>query len=90
MHAAAKSSSPTDGTGNTALMSAASRQGSEEIMKLDGDQFERQKAYETALYYLDLLYSKGLISKSEHLRETAYIERKYRPMIVHIPLQNKE
>ena len=59
-------------------------------MKLDGDQFERQKAYETALYYLDLLYSKGMISKSEHLRETAYIEKKYNPMIVHIPLLNKE
>lgn len=53
-------------------------------MKLDGDQFERQKAYETALYYLNLLHSKGMISKSEHLREQAYIEKKYRPMIVHI------
>ena len=54
-------------------------------MKLDGDQFERQKAYETALYYLDLLYSKGMISKSEHLRETAYIEKKDRPISVHGP-----
>ena len=71
-------------------MSATSRQGSEETMKFDGDQFERQKAYETALYYLDILHSKGLISKSEHLRETAYIEKKYKPMIVHIPLLNKE
>ena len=44
-------------------------------MKLDGDQFERPRAYETALYYLDLLYSKDLISKSEHLREQAYIEK---------------
>ena len=59
-------------------------------MKLEGDQFERQKAYETALYYLDLLYSKGLISKSEHLREQACIEKKYKPIIVHIPLLNKE
>ena len=71
-------------------MSATSRQGSEETMKFDGDQFERQKAYETALYYLDLLYSKGMISKSEHLREMAYIEKKYKPIIVHIPLLNKE
>ena len=59
-------------------------------MKLDGDQFERQKGYETALYYLDLLHSKGLITKAEHLREMAYIERKYTPIIVHIPLLNKE
>ena len=59
-------------------------------MKLDGDQFERQKAYETALYYLNTLYSQGLISKSEHIREMAYIEKKYKPIIVHIPLLNKE
>lgn len=59
-------------------------------MKLDGDQFERQKAYETALYYLNTLYLKGLISKSEHLKEMAYIEKKYKPIIVHIPLLNKE
>lgn len=86
----AASSSPIEGTGNIAPTSATSRQGSEEIMKLDGDQFERQKGYETALYYLDLLHSKGMISKSEHLREQAYIEKKYKPMIVHIPLLNKE
>ena len=71
-------------------MSATSRQGSEETMKLDGDLFERQKGYETALYYLDLLHSKGLITKAEHLNEMAYIERKYKPIIVHIPLLNKE
>ncbi len=71
-------------------MSATSRQGSEGTMKLDGDQFERQKGYETALYYLDLLHSKGLITKAEHLKEMAYIERKYKPIIVHIPLLNKE
>ena len=59
-------------------------------MKLDGDQFERQKGYETALYYLDLLHSKGLITKAEHLKEMAYIENKYKPIIVHIPLLNKE
>lgn len=59
-------------------------------MKLDGDQFERQKGYETALYYLDLLHSKGLITKAEYLREMAYIENKYKPIIVHIPLLNKE
>ena len=59
-------------------------------MKLDGDQFERQKAYETALYYLNLLHSKGLITKAEYLKEMAYIERKYKPIIVHIPLLNKE
>lgn len=59
-------------------------------MKLDGDQFERQKAYETALYYLDLLHSKGLITKTEYLKEMAYIEMKYKPIIVHIPLLNKE
>lgn len=71
-------------------MSAISRLDSEENMKLDGDQFERQKGYETALYYLDLLYSKGMILKSEYRQETAYIERKYKPIIVHIPLLNKE
>ena len=59
-------------------------------MMLDEDQFGRQKAYETALYYLDMLYSRGLITKAEHLREMAYIERKYKPIIVHIPLLNKE
>ena len=59
-------------------------------MKLDGDQFERQKAYETALYYLDLLHSKGMITKAEHLKEMSYIEKKYMPIIVHIPLLNKE
>ena len=59
-------------------------------MKLYGNQFERQKAYETALYYLNLLHSKGMISKSEHIREMAYIEKKYKPIIVHIPLLNKE
>ena len=59
-------------------------------MKLDGNQFERQKGYETALYYLDLLHSKGLITKAELLKEMAYIERKYKPIIVHIPLLNKE
>lgn len=84
------SSSPIDGTGNTVLTSVTSRQGSEETMKLDGDQFERQKAYETALYYLNLLHSKGLITKAEYLKETAYIEKKYKPIIVHIPLLNKE
>ena len=79
-----------EGTGNTAPTSATSRQDSEEIMKLDGEQFERQKGYETALYYLDMLHSKGLITKAEHLKEMAYIERKYKPIIVHIPLLNKE
>ena len=79
-----------EGAGNTAPTSATSRQGSEENMKLDGDQFERQKAYETALYYLDLLHSKGLITKAEYLKEMSYIERKYKPIIVHIPLLNKE
>ena len=59
-------------------------------MKLDGDLFERQKCYETTLYYLDLLYSKGLITKAELLKEMAHIERKYKPIIVHIPLLNKE
>lgn len=59
-------------------------------MKLDGDRFERQKGYETALYYLDILYSRGLISKSKHLKEMAYIEKKYKPIIVHISLLNKE
>lgn len=59
-------------------------------MKLDENQFERQKAYETALYYLDLLYSKGLITKADHLKEIAYIERQYKPLIAHIPLLNKE
>ena len=86
----AASSSPIDGTGNTAPTSATSRQGLEETMKLDGEQFERQKGYETALYYLDMLHSKGLITKAEHLKELAYIERKYKPIIVHIPLLNKE
>ena len=84
------SSSPIEGIENTAPTSATSRQDSEEAMKLDGDQFERQKAYETALYYLNLLHSKGLITKAEHLKEMAYIERKYKPIIVHIPLLNKE
>ena len=83
-------SSPTDGAGNTAPTSATSKQGSEETMKLDGNQFERQKAYETALYYLDMLHSKGLITKAEYLKEMAYIEKKYKPIIVHIPLLNKE
>ena len=59
-------------------------------MKLDGDQFERQKGYETALYYLDMLHSKDLITKTEYLKEMTYIERKYKPIIVHIPLLNKE
>ena len=59
-------------------------------MKLDGEQFERQKGYGTALYYLDMLYSEGLITKAEHLKEMAYIERKFKPIIVHIPLLNKE
>ena len=59
-------------------------------MKLDGDLFERQKGYETALYYLNLLHYKGLITKAEYLKETAYIERKYKPIVVHIPLLNKE
>ena len=90
MHAAEASFSLIEGTGNTAHMSATSRQGSEGTMKLDGDQFERQKGYETALYYRDLLHSKGLITKAEHLKEMAYIERKYKPIIVHIPLLNKE
>ena len=71
-------------------MSATSRQGLEETMKLDGDKFERQKAYETALYYLNLLHSKGLITKADYLKEMAYIEKKYKPIIVHIPLLNKE
>ena len=74
-----------EGTENTAHMSATSKQGLVKNMKLDGDQFERQKGYETALYYLDLLHSKGLITKAEHLKEMAYIERKYKPIIVHIP-----
>ena len=82
--------SHTEGAENTAPMSATSRQDSEENMKLDGDQFERQKGYETTLYYLDLLHSKGLITKAEHLKEIAYIERKFKPIIVHIPLLNKE
>ena len=90
MHAAARNSSPIEGTGNTALMSATSRQGLVKNMKLKSDQFERQKAYETALYYLNLLHSKGLITKAEYLKEMAYIERKYKPIIVHIPLLNKE
>lgn len=85
-----RSSSPIDVAGNTALTSATSRQDSEETMKLDGNQFERQKGYETALYYLDMLHSKGLITNAEHLKEMAYIERKYKPIIVHIPLLNKE
>lgn len=84
------SSSPIDGTGNIAPTSVTSRRGSEETMKLDGTQFERQKGYETALYYLDMLHSKGLITTAEHLREMAHIERKYKPIIVHIPLLNKE
>ena len=90
MLAAAASSSPTDGTGNTAPTSATSKQGLVKNMKFDGDQFERQKGYETALYYLDLLHSKGLITKAEHLKEMAFIEKKYKPIIVHIPLLNKE
>lgn len=59
-------------------------------MKFDGDLFERQKAYETALYYLDMLYSRGLITKAEHRHEAKNLERKYKPIIVHIPLLNKE
>ena len=59
-------------------------------MKLDVDQFERHKAYEAALYYLYLLHAKGLITKTELLKEMAYIERKLKPIIVHIPLLNKE
>ncbi len=82
--------SPTDGTGNTAPMSATSKQGLEENMNLDGNQFERQKAYETSLYYIDMLHTKGLITKAEHLKDMAYIEKKYKPIIVHIPLLNKE
>ena len=59
-------------------------------MKLDGDLFERQKAYETALYYLDMLYSRCLITKAEHRHEAKSLERKYKPIVVHIPLLNKE
>ena len=59
-------------------------------MKLDRNQFERQKAYEIALYYLNLLHSKDLITKAEYLKEMTYIEKKYKPIIVHIPLLNKE
>ena len=90
MHAAERISSHIEGTGNTAPTSATSNQDSEEIMKLDEDQFKRQKAYETALYYLNLLHSKGLITKAEHLKEMAFIEKKFKPIIVHIPLLNKE
>ena len=59
-------------------------------MMLDEYQFGRQKAYETALYYLDMLYSRGLITKAEHLKELTCIELKYKPIVVHIPLLNKE
>ena len=59
-------------------------------MVLDKDQLERQKSYETALYYLDMLYSRGLITKTEHHKELAFIERKYKPIVMHIPLLNKE
>ena len=50
----------------------------------------RQKAYETALYYLDMLYSRDLVTKAEHHHEAKNLERKYKPIVVHIPLLNKE
>ena len=59
-------------------------------MMFDKDQFERQKAYETALYYLDMLYSRDLVTKAEHHHEAKNLERKYKPIVVHIPLLNKE
>ena len=59
-------------------------------MMFDENQFERQKAYETALYYLDIMYSRGLVTKKEHRQESRNLERKYKPIVVHIPLLNKE
>lgn len=59
-------------------------------MMLDEDQFERQKAYETAFNYLDMLYSRGLITKTEHRHEAKDLEMKYKPFVVHIPLLSKE
>lgn len=59
-------------------------------MVLDADQMKRQADYETAFHWLKMMLTEGLITSSEYDSEVRGIERKYNPIIVHIPLLYKE
>ena len=68
-------------TGNTAPMSATSLTGSESVMPLNDDQFEREKLYQATMSMFRSMLKSGLITKEQYAIIDTKMLQKYQPLL---------
>ena len=68
-------------TENTAPMSATSQTGSESVMPLNDDQFEREKLYQATMSMFRSMLKSGLITKEQYAIIDTKMLQKYQPLL---------
>ena len=68
-------------TENTAPMSATSQTGSESVMPVNDDQFEREKLYQATMSMFRSMLKNGLITKEQYAIIDTKMLQKYRPLL---------
>ena len=68
-------------TENTAPMSATSQTGSESVMPLNDDQFEREKLYQATMSMFRSMLKSGLITKEQYAIIDTKMLHKYQPLL---------
>ena len=68
-------------TENTAPMSATSQTGSESVMPVTDDQFEREKLYQATMSMFRSMLKSGLITKEQYAIIDTKMLQKYQPLL---------
>ena len=68
-------------TENTAPMSATSQTGSESVMPVNDDQFEREKLYQATMSMFRSMLKNGLITKEQYAIIDTKMLQKYQPLL---------
>ena len=68
-------------TENTAPMSATSQTGSESVMTVNDDQFEREKLYQATMSMFRSMLKSGLITKEQYAIIDTKMLQKYQPLL---------
>ena len=68
-------------TENTAPMSATSQTGSESVMPVNDDQFEREKLYQATMSMFRSMLKSGLITKEQYAIIDTKMLQKYQPLL---------
>ena len=68
-------------TENTAPMSATSQTGSESLMPVNDDQFEREKLYQATMNMFQGMLKAGVITEEQYAIIDTKMLEKYRPLL---------